>query len=106
MCKVQIGERVLTANKGERLIDLLQRYGIESPHPCAGRGSCGKCKATVDGEEILTCKYVIEGDITVTLRGRSGLDVTVLKGFEGVISSDAFFASFLVKSKSLSVLSP
>ncbi len=92
MCKVQIGERVLTANKGERLIDLLQRYGIESPHPCAGRGSCGKCKATVDGEEILTCKYVIEGDITVTLRGRSGLDVTVLKGFEGVISSGAFFA--------------
>ena len=92
MCKVKIGERILEAKEGERLIDLLQRYGIESPHPCAGRGSCGKCKAHVGGREILTCKYVIEGDITVALTGRIGLDVTVFGDFEGKLLSNAFFA--------------
>lgn len=75
MCKVRIGELALTARAGERLIDVLQRYGIESPHPCAGRGSCGKCKALADGREILTCKYIIEGDVTVSLADRGGIFV-------------------------------
>ena len=92
MCKVKIGERILTASVGERLIDLLQRYGIEAPHPCAGRGSCGKCRVLVDGREELSCKYVIEGDVTVTLSGRSGLDVTVLGDIGERSCEDLFFA--------------
>ena len=90
MCKVRIGERIFDAKVGERLGDLLQRYGIEAPHPCAGRGVCQKCRAFVDGEEILTCQYIIEGDVTVVLPERGGLDVTVL-ATDGDFSTEGLF---------------
>ena len=92
MCKVRLGDRILEAKRGERLIELLQRYGIEAPHPCAGRGSCGKCRVLVDGREELSCKYVVEGDVTVTLTGRSGLDVRVLGDIGARDDDDLFFA--------------
>lgn len=90
MCKVRIGERILDAKVGERLGDLLQRYGIEAPHPCAGRGVCQKCRALADGKEILTCQYIIEGDVTVVLPERGGLDVTVL-ATDGDFSAEGLF---------------
>ena len=90
MCKVRIGERILTAKVGERLGDLLRRYGIEAPHPCAGRGVCQKCRALADGKEILTCQYIIEGDVTVVLPERGGLDVTVLTN-DGDFSAEGLF---------------
>ena len=92
MCKVRIGDRVFDAHKGERLIELLQRYGIEVPHPCAGRGSCGKCRAFADGQEILTCKYVIEGDVTVLIPDRGGVFVDRFELPEGEDTEGLFYA--------------
>ena len=92
MCNVKIGERTFTAKKGERLMELLIRCGIESPHPCAGKGSCGKCKALVNGREILTCKYMIEGDVEVVLTERDELDVKVMTECEIASSEGLFYA--------------
>jgi len=39
--------------------------GIYLPKPCGGNGTCGKCKATVDGKEILTCQTYAECDTYV-----------------------------------------
>lgn len=92
MCKVMVGERTLTARKGERLMELLVRYGIESPHPCGGRGSCEKCRVLVDGREALSCRYVIEGDVTVTLTAASEIEVTLIEGDCEPLGEGAFFA--------------
>ena len=37
------------------------------PHPCGGKGTCKKCKVTVNGKEELSCRYVLTCDATVTL---------------------------------------
>lgn len=59
---------------------VLTEAGISAPHPCGGRGICGKCAVDVTGavslpNEIekktgtrLSCQVVLLGDATVTLR--------------------------------------
>ena len=78
MYNVNINGVAHFANEGELLSDLLMRYGIEAPHPCSGRGVCKKCKVRVNGEEVLSCKYRIDGDITVTLPPDRGLSLKTL----------------------------
>ncbi|MGN0478270.1 MAG: ASKHA domain-containing protein [Hominenteromicrobium sp.] len=63
----------------EKLSTLLQRAGAYMPHPCGGRGSCGKCAVTVTGAVSepneserragvrLSCQVVVTGDASVTL---------------------------------------
>ena len=75
MYTVHINGVPYRAGEGELLSQLLMRYGIESPHPCSGRGTCQKCKLLVDGEYVLSCKYRINGDITVTLPRPKGISV-------------------------------
>lgn len=49
-----------TVEAGTRLSTVLD---IEQP--CGGRGTCGKCKVTVDGETVLACQYTVTADIRV-----------------------------------------
>ena len=63
----------------EKLSVLLQRAGAYMPHPCGGRGSCGKCAVTVTGAVSepndnerragvrLSCQITVLGDAVVTL---------------------------------------
>ena len=64
--KVTVNGRVVMAERGSRLSDILD---IEKP--CGGRGTCGKCKVKVNGEEALACRYVIEYDVDVVTRERA-----------------------------------
>lgn len=47
-CQVDInGRKKVTANIGERLLDVCQGAGIQWPSACAGAGTCGLCKLRV-----------------------------------------------------------
>ena len=61
-----------TANAGERLLDALRRAGVNVTAPCGGLGRCGKCRASVNGEEVLACQYVMTGDAEVTVQELRG----------------------------------
>ncbi len=67
MCNVTINNRQFNVPKGKLLSEFLIDNGFNVAHTCGGRGVCGKCKVTVNGERVLSCKYVINGDITVEL---------------------------------------
>ena len=67
MSKIIIGTEEITAYHGEILAEALLRAGYPVNRPCGGRGMCGKCLVTVDGEEVLACRYRVNGDIHVTL---------------------------------------
>ena len=66
------------------LDEVLQAAGQSLPHPCGGRGRCGKCAVTLAGavsapneaEEKagvrLSCQAVLLGDATVTLPDTAG----------------------------------
>ncbi len=65
MFKVTVNGKVLYAEKGTVLSQVLK--GENVPHPCGGRGTCKKCTVTVNGKAELSCRYIINSDVTVVL---------------------------------------
>ena len=58
---------MLEAPAGANLLEVLRTAGFGPDAPCGGKGTCGKCKVLVNGNEQLACKTVIEEDMEVTL---------------------------------------
>ena len=82
MMQVHILDKQITldAQPGENLLKLLQRQGLAPDAPCGGNGTCGKCKVTVNGQEALACKTVVEGDMEVRLPEADRAEI-LTKGF-------------------------
>lgn len=71
---IRAGARELniTAEAGERLLDVLRRAGVNVTAPCGGLGRCGKCRAIVNGEEVLACRYTLTGNAEITVQELAG----------------------------------
>jgi Na+-transporting NADH:ubiquinone oxidoreductase subunit F len=54
------GKKVLDANEGEKLIDVLSAHGIHLPSACGSKGNCGLCKIKVIKPEISFTESEIE----------------------------------------------
>ncbi len=67
MRKINIGGRVLPADDGMTLSEILIKNGFSLPHPCGGMGSCKKCTVSVNGKNVLSCQYKIHSDIDVII---------------------------------------
>ena len=39
--------------------------GLRPDAPCGGKGTCGKCTVTVDGQQVLACQTAVDRDMTV-----------------------------------------
>ncbi|MBR6808434.1 MAG: DUF4445 domain-containing protein [Clostridia bacterium] len=52
---------------GVTLSSALRENGFYHPHPCGGKGTCGKCSVEVNGEIVLSCQKLLLGDTTVIL---------------------------------------
>ena len=81
-------EKTVTARSGALLGDVINETGLPLEQPCAGRGTCGKCKVLVEGEGLappdeveyenltegemavgnrLACRARVSGDVLVSL---------------------------------------
>ena len=47
-------KKVFTVSAGTNLLKALRDAGLSPDAPCGGSGKCGKCKVTVDGQELLS----------------------------------------------------
>lgn len=74
----------IRAASGSNLLDVLRDADLAPNAPCGGNGTCGKCKVTVDGAEVLACGTIIDRDLTVTLPARS--NIAVLS--DGILTSE------------------
>ena len=63
--------------------------------PCGGNGKCGKCKVTVDGQEVLSCQYTVESDITMQLPEKSSASI-LTTGTAGVVKTDPLREGYLI----------
>jgi len=66
---------VFRAPQGKNLMELLRENNLLSDAPCGGRGTCGKCKVLIDGEEKLSCQTAVEKSITVELPQRRQAEI-------------------------------
>ena len=39
--------------------------GLRPDAPCGGKGTCGKCRVWVEGQEVLACQTLVHADMTV-----------------------------------------
>ena len=67
--------RVLSANPGENLYQLLLRSGLSSAALCGGTGKCGKCLVTVDGVLMKSCETIITEDMIIELPDSAGIRI-------------------------------
>lgn len=88
-----LGEKVsLTFIPPMKLDDALAELKLSVPHPCGGRGVCGKCAVELSGEVSaesdaekkagvrLSCKTVLLGDACVTLHDKGEMEQIQLSG--------------------------
>ena len=78
---------MLEAPAGANLLEVLRTAGFGPDAPCGGKGTCGKCKVLVNGNEQLACKTVIEEDMEVTLP-ESGKAEILAKGITARVRAD------------------
>lgn len=77
---IRNGNQITVPFEGAVLLDtLLEKAGVRTPHPCGGRGSCGKCFVELSGDVSepnasekragvrLSCQAMILGDATAVL---------------------------------------
>lgn len=68
----------LRVEKGSNLLSVLQSNDVKIYAPCAGNGTCSKCKVRIKGHgTVLSCQYVLHEDITVFVPGKLEMEVLV-----------------------------
>lgn len=67
MHKVKVNGKILYAEDGQLLSDVLITSGERIEHICGGKGICKKCLVTVNGKEELSCRYAVRSDVSVEL---------------------------------------
>jgi len=68
--------RIIHADEGLSLLDILRRNGYEPYAPCGGNGTCGKCIMDVSGEgNVVSCTYYPLQDIEVILPDRTEANI-------------------------------
>lgn len=65
----------LTAEGGTALLSVLRKACLAPEAFCGGNGKCGKCVVTIGGEKVLSCKTIVDRNMTVTLESPDSLQV-------------------------------
>lgn len=63
------------AESGITLLQAQIQAGLHPDAPCGGNGSCGKCLVSLDGQEVLSCRTVVDRNMTVTRPHRKALTI-------------------------------
>lgn len=77
--------------------------GLHPDAPCGGKGTCGKCKIDVAGQELLSCQTYIQSDMVVSLPERDDPEI-LTKGISRQIQADGlhdYVAAFDVGTTTL-----
>ena len=62
------GVHIIDANPADDLLTAIRKAGLAVPGAaCGGKGSCGKCWVTADGEKVLSCRTKCEEVSKVTV---------------------------------------
>jgi len=77
------GEKIVTANDGDNLLNVARLANVAIDAPCSGNGACGKCRVKLEAGEVeafpsshiseeefaagwrLACVSKVKGDVTV-----------------------------------------
>jgi len=61
------GSVSVSVEAGTTVLSAMIAAELHPDAPCGGRGTCGKCKVTIDGKEVPACQTVVHRDLTVLI---------------------------------------
>ena len=72
---------------GTTLLRAQIHAGLRPDAPCAGRGTCGKCRVVLDGQEVLACQTAVDRDMTVHTKTADHLTI-LTEGLSNPVTPD------------------
>jgi len=87
-------EQILEAKQGELLPAVFHRHGVSLDMPCGGRGTCGSCSVSIDGEACLACQTRVEQDMRIEQNCDAGMQILVADATLDVPPVDPMFAAY------------
>ena len=57
--------RQVKISSGTTLLQAQIAAGLRPDAPCGGKGTCGKCRVTLEGKEVLACQTIVDRDMVV-----------------------------------------
>ena len=72
----------VSAEAGISVLEAMIAAGLHPDAPCGGKGTCGKCRVIIDGQEVLACQTVVDRDMTVQTAEEE--DIQILTAGTGV----------------------
>lgn len=81
------GQTTVTVDAGTTLLQAQIKAGLQPDAPCGGLGTCGKCRAELDGQEIRSCQTLVSRNMTVKLP-HSGRSRILTEGLAAPIQPD------------------
>ena len=70
--------------KGETLLTVLQREGVQIDTPCGGGGTCGKCAIHTSDGEVLSCTTLATDGLDIYPGSAGANELVVLDTYESV----------------------
>jgi len=61
------GSVTVSVEAGATVLAAMIAAQLHPDAPCGGRGTCGKCKVTLEGQEVLACQTTVHRDLTVLI---------------------------------------
>ncbi|MEA5050457.1 MAG: ASKHA domain-containing protein [Oscillospiraceae bacterium] len=84
-------ERLVSAGRGDTLLDALRRADIFVEAPCGGHGVCGKCRVTLEdaqgAREVLACQTPAAPGLRVRTGGEAAMHIEEF-GRAGAVQAD------------------
>lgn len=80
--------RSFSAPEATDLLSALRSWGYFPDSPCGGRGTCGKCRVTVNDQPVLACQTTVDMDMTVILPERISGEQILSHGIRGETALD------------------
>lgn len=80
---------------GTTVLQAACKAGLEVDAPCGGNGTCGKCKAKINGQQSLACQYPVTSDTVVELPQNKKLEI-LSDGIIAEISADPVAPGHLI----------
>ena len=83
---------VVSVPEGASLLQAQILAGLRPDAPCGGKGTCGKCRVTLDGSEVLACQTMIDRDMRVHTGMESDNIQILTTGLETRVQPDGEYA--------------
>ena len=68
-------DRRVTVDAGTTLLQAQIAAGLRPDAPCGGKGTCGKCRVTLEGREVLACQTPVDRDMVVFTAREEGVRI-------------------------------